>query len=459
MMGALAKPKPSNPALQAIEAAKPLKIVPSANLLRFDTDASIADGSQHIVKGIFGKGDLVALYGASGAGKSFLAIWLGYQIAHGSEIMGRRVARGPVLYVGLEGRGGLGKRIVAARETYGTAGKRFAALAVAVDLSKATGGDAATKPIVDACAALMRHAGEPVSLVIIDTLARAMSGDDENSAQDMTSFIEKRAATISRETGAAVMLVHHSGKDQSRGLRGSYALQGACDAVVHIDVTRTVTLEKVKDGQDGALCSFTLRTVELGRDADGDPITSCVVEIAAEAVVRTKSRTRLTDQARRALDVLNRLHTDDKEAQVSHADLNLVGAVLPAAFLEKDWREACEAARLASGEPEAERKAFTRQRDKLITSNHIGRNGEFVWLIGSRAHVGQSPARREVPQAHALPNDGTSWDKRDNCPTGMPRRVGTDRDNTLRGVPVVPCPGAPKPIASTSRSKSVARVP
>jgi hypothetical protein len=98
------------------------------------------------------------------------------------------------------------------------------------------------------------------------------------------------AKRIQEATGAAVLFVHHSGKDTSRGSRGHSSLKGAAD--LEIEVTqdeggnRMLTLLKVKDGEDGAVFGFRLAPVDLGPtgEQDGDDVereSSCVVEMTA----------------------------------------------------------------------------------------------------------------------------------------------------------------------------------
>ena len=75
-----------------------------------------------------------------------------------------------------------------------------------------------------------------MALVVIDTLARALAGGNENAPEDMGALIGN-AKRIQEATGAAVLFVHHSGKDTSRGSRGHSSLKGAAD--LEIEVTRT----------------------------------------------------------------------------------------------------------------------------------------------------------------------------------------------------------------------------
>lgn len=73
----------------------------------------------------------------------------------------------------------------------------------------------------------------PVRLVVIDTLARCFGGNDENDARDMGAFIEG-CDVIKQKTGATVLVVHHSGKDEAKGARGSSSFRAALDAEFNV---------------------------------------------------------------------------------------------------------------------------------------------------------------------------------------------------------------------------------
>src|SRR5690606_7842012 len=116
--------------------------------------------------------------------------------------------------------------------------------------------------------AVMDQGGADV--VVIDTLAAAMPGGDENSGQDLGKVVD-HCKFLHRQTGALVVLVHHSGKDQSRGARGWSGLRAAADA--EIEVTRNgdyrvAAVTKMKDGADGATFAFKLKPVVLELDDD-----------------------------------------------------------------------------------------------------------------------------------------------------------------------------------------------
>jgi hypothetical protein len=159
---------------------------------------------------------------------------------------------------------------------------------------------------------------KPGAVVIIDTLAQATAGADENSAQDM-GLVIKAAQAISAAVSGLVVLIHHSGKDKGKGLRGHSALNGAMDAVIAVERDRQTGLRswrvtKMKDADDGARGQFQLDVETLGVDEFGAPITSCVVrEITAIGYASTGKPSAPTGKHQKAvLDALQG-HTDTDE--------------------------------------------------------------------------------------------------------------------------------------------------
>jgi hypothetical protein len=136
-----------------------------------------------------------------------------------------------------------------------------------------------------------------VGIIVLDTLAAITPGANENAGEDM-SLVLSRVHALQKVTGALILLVHHSGKDTSRGLRGWSGLLGAADAVFAVEKDqsglRQVAIEKLKDGEGDGKYGFRLRSVHLGVDEDGDPITSCVVEQCDE-LIELKHRARKND--------------------------------------------------------------------------------------------------------------------------------------------------------------------
>jgi putative DNA primase/helicase len=122
-------------------------------------------------------------------------------------------------------------------------------------------------------------AGGAGGLIILDTLARAAPGGDENSSSYMGSVIAA-AKALQNLVGGLVLLVHHTGKDETKGMRGHSSLYAAADSVIEVSKTvkgRTWSVAKSKDDETGAVYPFKLEVVTTGVDDEGQKITSCVV--------------------------------------------------------------------------------------------------------------------------------------------------------------------------------------
>jgi hypothetical protein len=180
-----------------------------------------------LIEGIIPLGSLAALYGQPGDGKTFLAIAWALSVASNRPWLDRPVEKGAVLYISFEGVAGFGPRI--------TAWQRHAEVADG-ELSNAYFVHDAERFVDHRAKARLKATvagiAEPLRLIVIDTYARAFAGE-ENSAKetgDFMAFIDEVRAT----TRAAVLLVHHSGKDRERGERGSTALRGAADTMMEL---------------------------------------------------------------------------------------------------------------------------------------------------------------------------------------------------------------------------------
>ncbi|WP_213269134.1 hypothetical protein [Hyphomonas sp.] len=91
-----------------------------------------------------------------------------------------------------------------------------------------------------------------------------------------------------------VLIVHHAGKDASRGERGHSSLRAALDVSLEVarngqQSSRELKLSKSKNSTDGATWPFELQTIILGTDEDGDEITSCIAVIKEQADVVPKN--------------------------------------------------------------------------------------------------------------------------------------------------------------------------
>jgi putative DNA primase/helicase len=220
------------------------------------------------VRGVVPDRGLAAIAGPSASGKSFLAFDMAAAIAGGWRWFGQRVEAAPVVYAALEGEAGYKLRAQAWEASHGQA--LPADLRLMLQPFKLT----EAQDVQDLAAVVPAGA-----VVIVDTLNRAAPDTDENSSRDMGKVLEA-AKQLQALTGGLVVLVHHTGKDESKGLRGHSSLFAALDAVVTVSRDgdrREWRLGKSKDGADGEAHTFKLQVEALGFDDHGDSLTSCAV--------------------------------------------------------------------------------------------------------------------------------------------------------------------------------------
>jgi DNA-binding transcriptional ArsR family regulator len=169
---------------------------------------------QWLVAGLLPVNDLACLYGASGVGKSFVALDLALTIAQ----------HHPVTYIAAEAIASYTTRVGAWESFHQRQAGEIGFIPNAIALS-----DSGTIGMLLATLADVRP-----RVIVVDTLAQCMAGLDENSAQDMGRAMAG-ADAIRVATGAAVLLVHHTGKAGIEE-RGSSALRGACAVMASVQL-------------------------------------------------------------------------------------------------------------------------------------------------------------------------------------------------------------------------------
>jgi hypothetical protein len=234
-------------------------------LLDLDDLADLPD-PEWLVEGVVPAQSLTVVFGAPGSTKSFWSLDLACSVASGHKLHGSPVKQGKVIYAAGEGHRGLKLRIEAWRLAHPDADMEALHRNLRV-LPRAVRILDPTEATILLNTALAFAGSEGLGLFILDTWARALTGGDENSAQDAGLAIDV-CDTIKDRTGATPLIVHHTGADGSRE-RGSTALRGAADAQMLMtkDDSDVVTLKsiKIKDGSPFEDRRFMLS--EYGRSA------------------------------------------------------------------------------------------------------------------------------------------------------------------------------------------------
>lgn len=227
-----------------------------------------------LIKSLIPVNSFGVIYGPPSSLKSFLAIDICCHIATGISWGSHKVIKGAVVYIAAEGQSGASKRIKAWEIARGTEVNQLYVLGESVMLAD----NVNQIKLISAIQDIESKDKVKVNLIVIDTLARCYSGD-ENTTKDMTKFISG-CDNVKSQINSTLLCIHHSGRDENRGGRGSSALLAACDFEFKIKrVTKakniTMTNTKQKDADEAPTIEIGFESINLGIECeDNKPITS-----------------------------------------------------------------------------------------------------------------------------------------------------------------------------------------
>lgn len=300
--------------------------VPLLTLVWYATLKGVTHQEQ-LVKRLLVAGSLFVVIGESNSGKTFWVLDLALATAAGLEWRGRQTRKGLVIYIAGEGAASVRARVAAYRVAHPeiSGGLPFAIIPQSVDLLNPE----AVGSLIETIRAAESECGEKCAVVIVDTFARAMAGGDENSAKDV-GFAVASADRIREAIGCCVGIVHHTGKDASKGARGSSALRAAVDTEILIEGQhgpRTATVTKQRDLETGDPMPFELVPVTIGTDPDnGQDITSCTVKHTDAEAQPAQLPVQIRGKAQRQLIAALRARTQaDAQKVWSLFDLRQLG--------------------------------------------------------------------------------------------------------------------------------------
>ncbi len=248
-------------------------------------------------------GSMAVLYGDSNSGKTFFALSLAAHIATGQPFFKRQIDPGLVVYLASEAPGSIRSRMQAIKKHFGCSLENLAMVPVPLNFY-ANQGDA--NDVIELVKTIEQIKGQPVRLVIGDTLARMSAGANENSGEDMGPVMARFDA-VAQATGAALLIIHHNGKDQAKGARGWSGIRAHIDTEIEVmekDGVRSATITKQRElPGKGEVIYFRLEVVEMGVTKFGKPATTCVaVPDESASTEQAKNRPSQHDENVRLLE-------------------------------------------------------------------------------------------------------------------------------------------------------------
>lgn len=346
-------------------------ILPKKRLLEHIADIELTT-PEFLIEDILEKKSVSELFGASGSGKSFIAIDMACCISNGKPFHSFETTKGSVIYVAGEGRRGVVRRIYAWTQFH-NAEVRDLSLFV----SRKSVGFRNPDDLNNLKSELreLRLIEINPSLIIIDTLARNFGEGDENNTADMSGFIAA-IDDMNDEFECATLIVHHSGHGDKGRSRGSSALKGALDSEYMItkDADRVyMKCTKMKDDEGPAPLAFYLIPVEL-KDKDGDPIPCAVLEFRGE---HTTKSFRLTPTLAYAYQTFNEAAADKGQTVFDNTPRQVELEEWRKVFYRKSTQE----------NQEAKRKAFERARKDLVLKGFLSVENDIYTARSLTGHV------------------------------------------------------------------------
>ena len=353
-----------------------------------------------LIDGVIPKKAFVALYAPPASFKSFVALDIAECIATGREFLTKEVKyQGAVLYIAGEGHGGIGARIKAMKKHHNTpSGAPVFFLRKQINLrSSATD----IQDLIQAVDDIQATHDIQFELVVIDTLARAFGGGNENASEDMGAFITA-AGAIQGRYNCALLVVHHAGKDATKGLRGHSSLLGAVDTELEIirieDAPKGILhISKQKDGEDGQRYGFQMITVELSTTHLGfDSVSSLAVEVDNEMDVNRSRKDAVPPPTRSGLgtnnsNALRSLHAAIKKFGM----MENINGMRNKCIKVDQWRDEYKASCGSDLDAEEFRKLWWRVKTQLQNAEKVFVHGDWCWAI-FEDHDGSGEVDRKV---------------------------------------------------------------
>jgi hypothetical protein len=255
-----------------------------------------------LIKGIAPYRGILFIGGQSGAGKTFIECHLANSLGSEQPFFGHAVKeRVGFAIVTKEGADHIGNRLTADAQVRGLDIKNLPiawrgdipAIKTSEDVERVS------KELLELGDLIKARFGVRCGASAFDTVAANFDMEDENSNAEVAKVI-RQLRDFETKTKGLVIPVHHYGKQDAAGLRGGSLWRGGADVVLSVianrdEVTgkvsgRALALAKARDGLEGPIAPFELKSHDLGIDDDGDPFCTLVVVPGepGQSIVRSK---------------------------------------------------------------------------------------------------------------------------------------------------------------------------
>jgi hypothetical protein len=345
-----------------------------------------------LIKGYIAQESTAQLIGESRLGKTFATIDIGLSIATGVDWNNCKVAQGPVAYLNAEGHAGMSTRIQGWQQEYQSIiDAPFLLSTEALDLTD-------NAAVASAQVTLDRFAQEHdnhISLIIVDTMHRSMSGD-EDSSKAFRRFIDNLDKLCSCYSSAS-LINHHPGHGKSNMARGSSAQLAAMDTqLLLIKKDGKVQLEctKLKDGGvQPTPVGFELREIQFpDLDEDGEHVTTCVPEYIPLSGQQSTRAVKFKYMSEGLIDTLNSFGNILKSNGTTEVS-------------KMDWRDGLVKLRTfkdtsSSKDIDTAKKLFSRSCKELTEAGVVVINSAGSYQYGDDIEPLWSDVKTYVPSKH-----------------------------------------------------------
>lgn len=326
----------------------------------------------------------------SQAFKSFLAIKLAHSICTGNDFFGHEVfTTGKVLYVCGEGKGALQRRIKAAQIAFGDFNGNL----------KIWNGEIGIDNHPSIIALKNDIARLKPALVIFDTFSSLLHGETSENDNGEVAKVLRYISDACSVGKTSSLVIHHFGKDDSKGFRGASAFFNNTDFAFvmkrEVDSMNTeLSCLKMKDGELFEPITMTARVVGLGmQNQDGTESTSLILELSKNSVLKPKNKTKRALKGNDDVVLTALAEALDKVGipppacvKAKYAGFNSPSQSNRKITTRKTWRD--QAFQVLSVDSEddkkkydAKLKAFNRSVGKLFKDGYVILHDDYVWRL------------------------------------------------------------------------------